>query len=192
MFAIKKLFAGTIWKLWFCNLEHVSLHSGGEGVPPLPHWIPGGRVWRNSWTFSGIFFHGSMGWVRAHGQDACKTCVEASLGFGLVSFLRVMYVFQLYFRSIHEMWLFYWTGNQMSFVTDMCNCVDDGIQSALRSNWSDWCWLGQKWYLIGLWLDWLDFHQQKCTQVFTLIFCVSISPKVVYDTNIYSIPDEGK
>ena len=160
MFAFKNLFAETIWKLWFCNLEHVSLHSGGEGVPSLPHWIPGGWVWRNSWTFSGIFFHGSMGWVRAHGQDACKTCAEESLGFGLVFFLRVMYMFQLYFRSIkikYNVMCLQFTELEIKWVL-LELCVNDGIQSALRSNWSDWCWFGQKWYLIGLSLDWLDFH----------------------------------
>ena len=71
--AISLNFAGAFWYFWLCAVEHVSLCAGGDRIPSLQHWVPGRRVWGNSWPVSRLLLYGPLGWFGSYGQDTWKT-----------------------------------------------------------------------------------------------------------------------
>ena len=63
---------GILRGLWFCLVEHVSKLSGRKGVPTLQLWVLGGRIWRHPQSLHRFLFHGVLGLLGVHAEDAWK------------------------------------------------------------------------------------------------------------------------
>ena len=136
-------FAGAFGNFWLCAVEHVALCAGGDRIPSLQHRVPGCRVWWNPRTFSGLLFHGPLGWFGRCGQDTWKTIETVMISLGQCSLICVFKTFtsclpynclqdwhNIYsvyvLRVVHVWWI--WRRKQANYIRNYTSLINVSSQ----------------------------------------------------------------